>query len=162
MTWIEDGKGKESNIKRISALLNAVRDLSNENRGMQFRISLRTDVYYLVRTSDESTDKIGDSVIWHSWTNHEILLLLIKRVQSYLGKEFSVESYSNTPQKDLAHFLDSVFEKRFSDVGKWKDKPMYVILMSLIRKRPRDLVKLCNAAAKCAYEHNKIKSILIV
>ena len=44
---------KQGDIQRISALLNAVRDLCNDNKGLQFRISLRTDVYYLVRTSDE-------------------------------------------------------------------------------------------------------------
>lgn len=150
-------ESKKSDIRRISALLNAVRDLSNDNSGLQFRISLRTDVFFLVRTSDESTDKIGDSVIWHSWSNHEILLLLIKRIESYYGRDFDVEKYRNTPQRSLSHYLSPVFEKNFTDRGKWENKPMYVILMSLIRKRPRDLVKLCNAAAKCAYENYKNK-----
>ncbi len=64
--------GSANSIRRISALLSAVRDLSNDNEGLRFRISLRSDVYYLVRTSDESTDKIDGSVIWLSWTTHEI------------------------------------------------------------------------------------------
>lgn len=148
-------EGKRNDIRRISALLNAVRDLSNDNKGLQFRISLRTDVFFLVRTSDESTDKIGDSVIWHSWSNHEILLLLIKRIESYLGRDFNVDSNRRVQQKKLASFLDPVFEKRFTGSGKWKNEPMYKILMSLIRKRPRDLVKLCNAAAKNAYDNDK-------
>lgn len=150
-------ESKTEDIRRISALLNAARDLSNDNKGLQFRISLRTDVFYLVRTSDESTDKIGDSVIWHSWTNHEILLLLIKRIQSFIGREFDVDANRNTPQRELARYLDPVFEKRFTGSGKWENAPIYVILMSLIRKRPRDLVKLCNAAAKNAYENYKNK-----
>ena len=150
-------ESKKSDIRRISALLNAVRDLSNDNRGLQFRISLRTDVFYLVRTSDESTDKIGDSVIWHNWTNHEILLLLIKRIETYFGRGFDVDKNRHVEQRNLANFLNPIFEKYFTDRGKWENKPMYVILMSLIRKRPRDLVKLCNAAAKCAYENDKNK-----
>ena len=150
-------ESKPTDIRRISALLNAVRDLSNDNKGLQFRISLRTDVYYLVRTSDESTDKIGDAVIWHSWTNHEILLLLIKRIETFFGRKFDVEAHRHTHQSHLSHYLDSVFEKRFTGSGKWENKPMYVILMSLIRKRPRDLVKLCNAAAKNAYDNYKSK-----
>ena len=150
-------EGKDTDIRRISALLNAVRDLSNDNKGLQFRISLRTDVYYLVRTSDESTDKIGDAVIWHSWSNHEILLLLIKRIESFFNRPFNVDTYRNVQQRSLAHFLNPVFEQTFTDRGKWEHKPMYIILMSLIRKRPRDLVKLCNAAAKCAYDNNKTK-----
>lgn len=150
-------ESRQSDIRRISALLNAVRDLSNDNRGLQFRISLRTDVFYLVRTSDESTDKIGDSVIWHSWSNHEILLLLIKRIETFYGRDFDVDAHRNTHQKYLAHYLNSVFEERFTGKGKWENTPMYVILMSLIRKRPRDLVKLCTAAAKNAYDNYKSK-----
>ena len=51
--------GAKEDLTRISALLNAARDLSSDNVGLRFRIALRTDVYFLVRTSDESTDKIG-------------------------------------------------------------------------------------------------------
>jgi len=98
-----------------------------------------------------------DVVVWHSWTNHEILLLLIKRIETFFGRDFNVESHRNSHQIHLSHYLDPIFEKRFTDRGKWENKPMYVILMSLIRKRPRDLVKLCNAAAKNAYDNHKSK-----
>ena len=144
-------QSKEQDIRRISALLNAVRDLSNDNKGLQFRISLRTDVYYLVRTSDESTDKIEGSVIWHSWTNNEILLLLVKRILNYQKSTIDVETLKKLEQSALAYYLDPVFERRFQDSGKWRNAPIYRILMSLIRKRPRDLVKLCSLAAKHAY-----------
>lgn len=144
----------KSDIQRISALLNAVRDLCNDNRGIQFRISLRSDVYYLVRTSDESTDKIEGSVIWHSWTNHEILVLLIKRIETFFGRDVNVNTLMNTEQSNLSHYLNQIFEKRFTAYGKWSNAPIYRILMSLIRKRPRDLVKLCTLAAKEAYDKN--------
>lgn len=150
-------QSKEHDITRISALLNAVRDLSNDNKGLQFRISLRTDVYYLVRTSDESTDKIEGSVIWHSWTNHEILLLLVKRILNYQNSLISIDSLKKLKQSQLAYYLDPVFEERFKDVGKWSNAPVYRILMSLIRKRPRDLVKLCSLAAKQAYSVDATK-----
>ena len=54
-------EGKNEDIRRISALLNAVRDLARENESINFKISLRTDVYYQYRTSDESTDKVEGS-----------------------------------------------------------------------------------------------------
>jgi hypothetical protein len=54
-------QGRPHDITRISALLNAVRDIANENRGIRFRVSLRSDVYFLVRTADESTDKIEEA-----------------------------------------------------------------------------------------------------
>lgn len=151
-------QSREQDIRRISALLNAVRDMSNDNKGLQFKISLRTDVYYLVRTSDESTDKIEGAVVWHSWTNNEILLLLVKRILSFeREKSIDMTNLNNLKQSDLAIYLDSVFEEKFKDTGKWSNAPIYRILMSLIRKRPRDLVKLCSLAAKHAYSVDREK-----
>ena len=151
-------QSRKEDIQRISALLNAVRDLSNENKGINFKISLRSDVYYLVRTSDESTDKIEGSIIWYKWTNHEILLLLIKRIETFFGQQFNIESYKSQKQFQLATYLNSIFDKRFTGSGKWVDVPMYKVLMSMIRKRPRDLVKLCTLAARQA---NSLKHTII-
>lgn len=151
-------EGKKDDINRLSALLNSIRDLSSENPGLCFKVSLRSDVYFLVRTSDESTDKIEGSVVWYSWTNHEILILLIKRVLTYFDKEFNESNLLNTAQQHLGFYLDDVMEPRFQGHGKWENKQMYKILMSLIRKRPRDLVKLCTLAAR---EAAKSKSRII-
>jgi len=151
-------QGRKQDTHRISALLNAVRDLSTENRGICFRVSLRTEVYYLVRTSDESTDKIEGSVIWYSWINHQILVLLIKRIESYYGRAVIEGELIKKSQSDLAKFLNPIMDSRFSGKGHWENIPIYRVLMSLIRKRPRDLVKLCTLAGRHAYssEHKKI------
>lgn len=146
--WISSKSG----INRISSLLNAVRDIINDNKGIYFRIALRSDVYFLVRTSDESTDKIENSVIWYSWTNHEILVLLIKRIETFFGRLVNEEELLKKPAKDIAYYLHPVIEPTFSGQGKWLNAPTYKILMSLIRKRPRDLVKLCTLAAREAYD----------
>jgi hypothetical protein len=137
-------------IRRISALLNAVRDIANANRSIRFKIALRSDVYYSVRTSDESTDKIEGSVIWQSWTNHEIFALLIKRIETFFGRDVDGSSLLASRQRELAHYLDSIMEARFQGKGHWANSPTYRVLMSLIRKRPRDLVKLCSLAARNA------------
>lgn len=143
-------EGKKEDIIRISALLNCIRDMANENLGLLFKVSLRSDVYYLVRTSDESTDKIEGSVVWCKWSNHEIFVLLIKRILTYFGEEVDEEKLLNTPQEHLRFYLDGVMERTFSGRGKWANVHMYKVLMSLIRKRPRDLVKLCSLAAQQA------------
>lgn len=143
-------QGRKDDIVRISALLNAVRDISNENPGVRFRIGLRSDVYYLVRTSDESTDKIEGSVVWHAWSNHEIFVLLVKRIESFFGRDVDETKLINTPQWQLARYLDPVMESRFNGRGHWADAPIHKVLMSLTRKRPRDIVKLCTLAAKKA------------
>ncbi len=147
-------QGRKEDINRISALINAIRDISSECRGINFRISLRSDVYYLVRTSDESTDKIEGSVIWQSWTNHGILVLLIKRIERFFGNDIDERELLATPQYKLAHYLEPVMEKKFRGMGHWENAPMYRVLMSLVRKRPRDLVKLCTLAGRKAREKN--------
>ncbi|MGP0171593.1 P-loop ATPase, Sll1717 family [Pseudomonas sp. NCHU5208] len=143
-------QGTKTDIRKISALLNAIRDIASEVKGVAFRVSLRSDVYYLVRTSDESTDKIEGSVVWFSWSNHEILALLAKRVDQYFGMSTSTETLTNLSQPILAGHLNQVIEPFFNGKGKWENIPTYRMMMSLIRKRPRDLVKLCTLAAKHA------------
>ena len=149
-------QSRREDINRISALMSAVRDLSNETRGLNFKIALRSDVYYLVRTSDESTDKIEGSVIWHKWSNQEILILLIKRIESYFGRDVNIDILKQTPSRHLGHYLEPVFEPRFNSTGIWANAPIYRILMSLIRKRPRDLVKLCTLAARDAFNRKYV------
>ena len=151
-------EGRTEDIQRISALINAMRDLSTDNRGLRFKLSLRSDVYFLVRTSDESTDKIEGSVVWCSWNNHDIFVLLIKRIETFLGHPFDETHLLKMRQRELARFLDPIMEPRYTGTGKWENAPMYRILMSLIRKRPRDLVKLCTLAARNAAErsHDRI------
>lgn len=147
-------KGTAPGIQRISALLNASRDLTNDNPGLCIRISLRSDVYFLVRTSDESTDKIEGSVIWYEWTQHQILCMLAKRIQAYQGNYMSDRQLLKLPQFRIAEFYNDVFDSRFLGYGKWADVPTHKVLASMIRRRPRDLVKLCTMAARTARENN--------
>lgn len=144
-------QGSQSDITKISSLLNAVRDIiNNENRRIQFKISLRSDVYFLYRTSDESTDKTQSSVIWYRWSQHEILSLLVKRIRTYFDKDVDEDFLRTAHQGDLATNLNLIIEPIFSGQGKWESKQMYKVLLSVIRKRPRDMVKLLTLAARKA------------
>lgn len=145
-------EGKKDDIFRISALLNSIRDMANDNPGLYFKVSLRSDVFYLVRTSDESTDKIENSVVWCKWTNHEILVLLAKRIMTYFGEVANENHLLQTPQKHLSYELDRVIDHKFYGWGGRDEVPTYKVIMSMIRKRPRDIVKLCSLAARVAYD----------
>lgn len=142
--------GSKQNIYRISALLNAVRDMCNETNELCFRISLRSDVYYLVRTADESTDKIDGNILWLKWTEHELLALLVKRVQSYLGNDISEKELLDMKQREMSTYLDDIMADTFEGAGKWNNRPIRYIFLSLIRRRPRDLINLCTLAARNA------------
>ena len=142
--------GSKQNIYRISALLNAVRDMCNETSELCFRISLRSDVYYLVRTADESTDKIDGNVLWLTWTEHELLALLVKRVQSYFGNDISEKELLDMKQGEMSAYLNDIMADTFEGSGKWNNRPIRYIFLSLIRRRPRDLINLCTLAARNA------------
>lgn len=144
--------GNAAGISRLSALLNALRDLSTEHAGLNFRVAMRSDVYFLVRTADESTDKIEGSVVWHTWTNHEILAMMVKRVEAFFGRYPDEQRLMKMRQPDLASYLEPVVEPQFRGEGNWQNIPTYRMLMSLVRKRPRDIVKLCTLAAQSARE----------
>ena len=152
MTWIAAGEVAPDDILSLSALVNALRDLSNENPGLQFKLSLRSDVYFLLRTSDESTDKSEGSVVWFTWTNHEILALLAKRIQTFWGNNYDEAHLLAMEQWELDQFFRPVLAARYRGLGKWSDVPTYKVLMSLVRRRPRDIVKLCSLAAHHARE----------
>ena len=142
--------GSKQNIYRISALLNAVRDMCNESNELCFRISLRSDVYYLVRTADESTDKIDGNVLWLTWTEHELLALLVKRVQTYFDNDIPERELLDMGQREMSAYLDDIMAGTFEGAGKWNKRPIRYIFLSLIRRRPRDLINLCTLAARNA------------
>lgn len=145
---------KES-IKNISALLNAIRDLAGTDKKLMFRIGIRTDVYYLVRTSDESTDKIERNVIWLSWTNHEILAIIAKRIETFFDGDYDQDRIIKLNQTDISkNILSKIMTSSFEGRGHWSNRPIHNVLLSLTRKRPRDLVKLLHGAARKAYLHN--------
>ncbi|HJB93718.1 MAG TPA: ATP-binding protein [Candidatus Borkfalkia stercoripullorum] len=152
-------KNGEHEIRNISAMLNALRTITREVPNIKFRVALRSSVYYAVRTSDESTDKIEGSVVWLKWTNHEILVMLVKRAVLFLKQEQVDESeLISKSQRELSRFLKDIFESNFQGKGHWENAPMYRVLLSLIRQRPRDLIKLCSLAAHEAFakKHTKI------
>lgn len=154
-------KATADDISNISALINACRDLTNEDRRLQIRIGLRSDAYYLYRTSDESTDKVEGNVIHLSWNRHDILTVMALRVAHFLGKKYDSIEFAARGQAEIAKELYPIIEERFS-VGKghWDRAPIQVVLLSLNRNRPRDLIKLLTQAARVAYknDHTKISA----
>ena len=151
-----------SDIKNISALINAMRDISGSEHRIRFRIGLRSDVYFLVRTSDESTDKIEGNVIWLSWDNHAILCIIAKRIEAFLGVDRNQSEIFELTQSGITKtILSKVISPVFEGAGHWKNAPIHVVLLSLTRMRPRDLVKLMHGAAKQAATkgHTKISSV---
>lgn len=140
---------RPQDIVNLSALLNALKDLSGKDSNIQCRIAIRTDVYFLVRTSDESTDKIEQDIVRLHWTNDEILRLMAYRIATYLKIPISREQISSFSQTEITNkILSRVMEPKFQGRGKWENERVQRVIMSLCRARPRDLVKLLHGAAR--------------
>lgn len=90
-----------------------------------------------------------------SWNRHDILTVMALRIASFLGKELDIPSFEKRTQTEIARELHPVIEERFS-VGKghWDRAPIHIVLLSLNRNRPRDLIKLLTEAAREAYRNN--------
>ncbi|MGN8058766.1 P-loop ATPase, Sll1717 family [Pedobacter sp. 22163] len=146
-------QNRKESIKIIVTLIAAMRSLSFDNPGLSFKLALRLDVYRAVRTNDESADKWEGAKINLSYKVHDIFVFLIKRILTFYGHKIDDKRILETPQGILAKNLAPIFEEVFRGKGKWKNVDMKTVLTSLIRNRPRDLVKLCIAAAKEAYQN---------
>nr|WP_019956496.1 hypothetical protein [Yoonia vestfoldensis] len=151
--------GTKVDIENISALLNACRDLANEDRRLKFRIGLRADAYYLFRTTDASGDKVAGSVIRLDWDNHQILAVMAKRVANYMGDNVDIDELVRQPQLEISRHLYPVLTERFEAVGKWSNKPIHNVLLSFVRRRPRDMITLLKTSAVQARK-NKHQKIL--
>lgn len=150
----------KKDIENISALINAARDLTNENPSMKFLIGLRTDAYNLVRENDESGDKIEPYVIPVSWTNHDILVIVARRVANFFDVAIETQELEKKSQTEISRHLYPVITERFSGRGHWANRRIHHVLLSLTRRRPRDLVKLLSGAAVEAEKRdcNKIET----
>jgi len=151
--WI----GSQDDVRRLAAMFDAIRDLLRDNDTVRCRIALRSDVYTLLRT-DPASDKFEASAVHQSWSNHEVFVLLIKRIETFFGREVDSERLLNLRQRELAGFLDPIVERRFHGAGKWSDTQTYHVILSFARRRPRDLVKLLTFAAREAQrqKHSRI------
>ena len=148
-------KANSEDIANISALLNAMRDIAGPDDRIRFRIGLRSDVYFLVRTSDESTDKIERNVIWIKWTNDEILRLAAKRIETFFKINIQEETLKRLQQPQITQtILSKIIDPTFRGKGHWDNRPIHHVLLSLTRARPRDLVKLFHGAARRAQSRN--------
>lgn len=144
--------GQPAQVERLAAMFDAIRDLRSTK--LRLRISLRTDVYALLRT-DAASDKFETAVVLHAWSNHEVFVLLVKRIAAYLGEPIDDQHLLAASQSQLAHYLDPILERRFRGDGRWSNAPMYKVIMSFARRRPRDLVKLLTFAGREAHRSGR-------
>lgn len=82
---------------------------------------------------------------------------MAKRISTFFGKTVEEFTLVNQRQNVIAKHLSPIIEDRFNSVGKWQNAPIHRVLLSLTRRRPRDLIKLFYGSAKEAHRNNRAK-----
>ena len=154
-----DWQGKKSDVLRIKSLLLSLSDMTSDMDGLSVRIALRTDVYEMIR-NEEFSDKLESSIIKCKWNNQEILKTLAKRICSYFGEPFdeSETEDKKTAQYNIAKYFNFIFIPKFDQSTRvWANAPTHRVIYSLIRRKPRDMVKLCQSVSEVAYRKHLSK-----
>lgn len=153
-----DWKGTNMDVNKIKGLILALSDLTSDIQGLSARIALRTDVYEMIR-NEEFSDKFESTLIKCTWNNQQIIKALAKRICVYFQIDFNDNDYSDdsTVQYQVSKYLNLVFEEKFEGTRVWNNAPIHRVIYSLIRRKPRDMVKLCLSTADIAYKTRKDK-----
>lgn len=141
-------KNSETNRAHLAAFFSACRDLAQKVKGLTVRVAVRTDVWTLLRTSDEALDKCDQYVYNLRWTPDQVAYILVSKVDAYfqLTAPHLLPNPSPNAEARKSQAYLSVFQQRFPwGRDTWMPSQKYVALYS--QGRPRWSAKLCRAAA---------------
>lgn len=133
----------------LSTFFSACRYLCTEVGGIAFRVTMRTDVWPMIRRYDEALDKMDQYVRELVWSESDFRRLLYRRVQYQAEKHgISIPPRPDTAsmEEEEEYYISLVFEKRMQ----WaeSERRTYKILYTLSYHRPRWAIQLCKLAQK--------------
>lgn len=151
--------GSATELAFVRDLITAMYDVSLKDAGISFRISLRWDIYDYLTRNIPDIDKIRSHVTYLSWTPHEVYIIGAKRISAALNREFAAEHvlHSDLKQDNISIFYDPILERKFYGTGGWSNTEMRRVIMSLVRRRPRDLFALLGKAGENTLSHGATK-----
>jgi hypothetical protein len=132
--------GSDDEILRLATFFSACRDLASNYRGLTIRISVRSDVWSLIRRKNEALDKAEQYIFDIHWTKKEFRKLLSERILSYM-KRSSVDGAEGASEDEL---MNAVFDAKFR-WGTAYASPHRVIY-TYAAGRPRWAAQLCRLA----------------
>ena len=124
-----DATFQNSNKEKVNigSFFSACRYMIQDVKGVNFRVTLRSDVWPVIRRHDEAMDKIEQYVSEIEWTEEDFKQILCRRIQT----EFSDDFYGLDD--------DELLGKIFKPTVFWNEKqvPTYQVLYILAYNRPR-------------------------
>lgn len=151
--------GSELELSFVRNLLTAMYDVSLRDKSISFRVSLRWDIFDKISKSMADIDKIRPHVVYLSWAPHEVYVIGAKRICAALGRPFAAEYVldSGIGQDTISRFYDPIISRRYQGEGGWTNTSSRRVLMSFVRRRPRDLFAFLGKAAEQALNLRKRK-----
>jgi len=131
----------------LSTFFSACRQLASQTKGILFRVTMRTDVWPLLRRYDESLDKFEQYHHDITWSQADFRSLLYKRIKHQLTLHGLKDTNPPVHASEVAvqeHQIDLIFTKRMA----WaeNDKRTYMVIYTLSYHRPRWAIQLCKLA----------------
>lgn len=143
----------------LAAFFSACRDLAQKVRGLTIRVAVRTDVWTLLRASDEALDKCDQYVFNLRWTIDEVGYILVSKLDAYF--QLILPDAILNPSPNIEARKSQAFIKVFPLRYPWGQNsiPAQKYLALYSQGRPRWTAKLCRAAAHkaAARGHQKIE-----
>jgi hypothetical protein len=145
----------------LATFFSACRYLVQDMQGLVIRVTMRTDVWAMIRRYDESLDKAEQYVREILWSQRDFLRLLARRVEASLRSlEIPLPKVPPHVQEADAEerLLETVFEPkmewgaeyRAEEFGAHKLVDTYRLLYTLSYERPRWAIQLCKLARESA------------
>lgn len=135
----------------MSTFFSACRYLIQDIEGIRFRVSMRSDVWPIIRRFDESLDKMEQYVKEIKWEIDDFRRLLYLRVKSQC-EGTSTSCPAKYPQERVDEYEERVIALIFIPKMPWGTKEVftYSVIFTLSYHRPRWAIQLCKLAQKNA------------
>lgn len=146
---------------KVATFFIACRQLVASVPELRFRMSVRPNIWAILRRQFEGLSHLQQYICELSWTSEEYRSLLAKRIQSYLERRDKWGSSKNLFALDLTKREQQLIALAFQDPMPWggdaRMRQPHVILHTLSKHRPRWLIELCKEATKSAKAARRTK-----
>jgi hypothetical protein len=153
----------------LATFFTACRYLMQDMEGVFFRVSVRTDVWALIRRYDEALDKTGQYVSEILWGQEDFLALLSLRIKASL-RHSGIPLPSQGHHESLKSYKERLVAVAFLPKMQWGSNrstsdmqpslapprmvPTYRVIYTLSYERPRWAIQLCKLAREAALRKN--------
>lgn len=153
----------------LATFFAACRYLTQDMKGVFFRVSVRTDVWALIRRYDEALDKTGQYVSEILWGQEDFLALLSLRIKAnalHRGMRLPFRGAAESAKNYKERLLATVFVPNMQWGDSRQESAMqpsltaprtvktYRVIYTLSYERPRWAIQLCKLAREAALRKN--------